>query len=37
VSQPAMLAEKVQHIRTYKTWNEQANMQLRPLIDGLLA
>jgi hypothetical protein len=37
VSQPALLAEKVEHIRAYKTWNEQANMLIRPLIEKLLS
>jgi UDP-N-acetylglucosamine:LPS N-acetylglucosamine transferase len=35
-SSPALLAEKVEHIRAYKAWNIQANQTIYPVIDRLL-
>ena len=34
---PKMLAEKVESIRAYKTWNQQANQEIGAVIDRLLA
>ena len=34
---PAMLADKVESIRGYNAWNEQANQEICPVIDQLLA
>ncbi|HYL42375.1 MAG TPA: glycosyltransferase [Ktedonobacteraceae bacterium] len=36
-SNPAMVAEKVDSIRAYKAWNEQANGDICPIIDRLLS
>ncbi len=35
-SNPAMLAEKVESIRTYRTWNLQANQAIYDIVDGLI-
>lgn len=34
---PALLADKVRSIRDYNAWNEQANLDICPVIDQLLA
>ncbi len=34
---PAMIADKVESIRDYNAWNEQANQDIRSVIDQLLA
>lgn len=36
-SQPSMIAEKLVSIRTYKTWNMQANQQILAIIERVLA
>lgn len=36
-SDPTMMAEKVVSIQAYREWNMQANQQLYPVIEGLLA
>ncbi len=35
-SNPTMLAEKVESIRTYRTWNLQANQAIYDIVDGLI-
>ena len=36
VNSPKMIAEKVESIRAYKIWNQQANQEICPIIDSLL-
>ncbi|MBV9256390.1 MAG: hypothetical protein JO215_00070, partial [Ktedonobacteraceae bacterium] len=37
VNSPKMIAEKVESIRVYKAWNEQANQSFCSIIDRLLS
>ena len=36
VNSPEMIAEKVESIRAYKTWNRQANQDIRAIIERVL-
>lgn len=36
VSDPAMVAEKLERMRAYRAWNAEANQKIYPLLEGLI-